>query len=143
MENELPWYIQHWIGLKDVTTLVITASAATFGLLTYWRNSTTRRAELLTKLHQEFFVSETYRAVRQILDNDSAEAESEREKLVTEEPENFIEFLNFFELAAYFVELRTFKRKDLDALLGYYLQLLRSSASSTTMSVIRGKASRI
>ncbi len=117
----------HWTVLKDSLTLAIAATAAFVGLRTYVRNMRTRRAEFLTSLHKNFFVDDTYKATRAILDDESPEGEASREKLVTGQDAAFTDFLNFFELTAYFAVLGAFKQEDVMALLGYYLRVLKRS----------------
>jgi len=109
--------------------MLIAGSAAGAGLFTYRRNAQTRRSELLAQLHKDFFVSDTYKPIRAVLDDDSSGGEAARESLVKSEAESFTDFLNFFELTSYFVTLKTFEMADLNALLGYYLRLLKSSPS--------------
>ena len=125
--SPLPWYVQHWTGLKDVTTLLIASAGASAALVTYRRNAKTKRAEFLTSLHKSFFVEETYKRVREVLDDDSPAAETAREKMVAEQPAAFTDFLNFFELIAYFRTLGAYTEGDVKALLGYYLRLLKRS----------------
>ena len=98
--SQLPWYIQHWTGLKDATTLVIAIAGATVALNTYRRNATTKRAEFLTSLHKSFFVEKTYKRIREILDDDSPAGAAARETMVAEQSAAFTDFLNFFELIA-------------------------------------------
>jgi hypothetical protein len=127
--NQLPWYIQHWTGLKDTMTLVVAIVVASVALVTYRRNAKTKRAEFLTSLHRSFFVEETYKRIREVLDDDSPAGETTREAMVAEQPAAFTDFLNFFELIAYFKILGAYKEDDVKALLGYYLRLLRRSRS--------------
>jgi hypothetical protein len=125
--SQLPWYIQHWAGLKDMTTLVVAIVAASVALVTYRRNAKTKRAEFLTSLHKSFFVEETYKKTREVLDDDSPSGEATREAMVAEQPAAFTDFLNFFELIAYFRTLGAYTEDDVKALLGYYLRLLKRS----------------
>jgi hypothetical protein len=112
-----PWIIAH----KDALTILIGAIAAGFGLYNYIKNVQTKRAEFIYKLHTDFFVSATYKKVRSVLDSEDKE---ERERYVTEEPEEFTDFLNFFELVAYLEKRGDLSMQDVLALLEYYLQLL-------------------
>ena len=65
--NPLPWYIQHWTGMKDAATLLVAIVVASIALVTYRRNAKTKRAEFLTSLHKSFFVEETYKRTREVL----------------------------------------------------------------------------
>lgn len=118
--------LETWTIVKDSATLLIASGTAYFGLKTYARNVRTRRAEFLVDLHKTFFIEEKYRRVRQILDSDSddAAAVDARNLLIQDEPEDFIEFLNFFELVAYLEHCGNLSIEDVDALLGYYFKLL-------------------
>jgi hypothetical protein len=116
--------MNEWTIFKDLGILAITASGAWFGLRTYATNALTRRAEFLVDLHKDFFVEEKYRPIRQVLDSETERAVQERVRLIREEPENFIEFLNFFELVAYLCKCKNLAFEDAEALLGYYLRLL-------------------
>jgi hypothetical protein len=116
--------MNEWTIFKDGATLAIAAIGVGFGLRTYAINAATRRAEFLVDLHKNFFIEDTYRPLRQVLDSDTEQAVQDRARLIRDEPENFIEFLNFFELVAYLCECRNLKFKDVEALLGYYLRLL-------------------
>ena len=125
--NQLPWYIQHWVGLKDTATLIAAVTGASVALVTFRRNAKTKRAEFLTSLHKSFFVEETYKRTREVLDDDSPSGEERREAMVAEQPAAFTDFLNFFELIAYFRTLGAYTESDVNALLGYYLRLLKRS----------------
>ncbi len=110
-----PWYIQHWAGLKDVATFAVLTVSATVGLFTYVRSARTRRAESLVALHKSFFVDGTYTVVRESLDDDTEKGYANREAMVAPPGPgpDLINFLNFFELVAYFVELGPTGKKTL------------------------------
>ncbi|QHN04919.1 hypothetical protein FTO74_17285 [Granulicella sp. WH15] len=113
-----------WTIFKDSLTLIVAATAAAFGLRTYAANATTRRAEFLVDLHRSFFVEDKYRKIREILDSETDEAKREQARLILDEPEEFIEFLNYFELVAYLCQCKNLLFDDVEALLGYYFRLL-------------------
>lgn len=108
----------------QAAALLVTAASAAFGLYTYWRSTRTKAAEFLSALHRAFFVEQTYRPVREILDDDSETAAGGIAHLVTDQPADFTDFLNFFELVAYMGKCGTLSEGDVEALLGYYLQIL-------------------
>jgi hypothetical protein len=109
---------------KDGASLAIAAIGVGFGLQTYRTNAATRRAEFLVDLHRNFFIEDKYRPIRQVLDSEAEKDILELAHFIGEEPEDFIEFLNFFELVAYLWKCRNLAFKDAEALLGYYLRLL-------------------
>lgn len=88
----------------------------------YCRNTKTRRAEFICQLHKSFFEDATYKKVRQALDTDDEDAIA---VFVVKESEDFTDFLNFFELVAYLQRQDNLSMDDVEALLGYYLALLR------------------
>ena len=105
----------------------LAAVSAAFAALTYRRNANTKRAEFLLQLHKAFFVDPTYKPIRDLLDNPN---ESDAEKLrkhIQEETAELTDFLNFFELIAYFESCKTLRRHDVDALLSYYLHLIKTN----------------
>jgi uncharacterized membrane protein YukC len=66
-----------WTIFKDSATIVVTLVSAVVALSVYWKNASTRRVEFLYDLHTSFFVNETYKAVRKVLD-DTAESLPQR-----------------------------------------------------------------
>ena len=83
--------------------------------------------ESLTQLHRSFFVDINCKKVRQQLDDDSEGGPASRKALVAE-PEresDLVDFLNSFELVAYIAKLEGYKKDDVEAVLGYYLRLLK------------------
>lgn len=103
---------------------VIAASAAGAGVFTYWRNALTKRAEFLMSLHKSFFVDPTYKPLKELLDCDTPAGEARLRELVHSESSDFTDFLNFFELIAYLADSGALDPADVEALLGYYLDLL-------------------
>lgn len=122
----MPCATSTWTIFKDSATLVIALSIGAVGLFTFWKNARTRKAEFILDLHTAFFVDENkkYRDIRLKLDSEDIKADEERARLVAEEPEEFTDFLNFFELVSYLHQQRHLSLRDVEALLGYYLRLL-------------------
>lgn len=117
-----PTDIDLWIkGLS----FVIGLGTAAFAAASYHRNSLTKRAEFVLSLHKSFFIDETYKKYRELLDCNGHKENEELRAAVAEESAEFTNFLNFFELIAYLVESETLKTTDAEALLGYYFDLLR------------------
>ena len=106
--------------------LLVAFGSALFALFTYRLNSRTKTAEFLLSLHDSFFVQQKYKKVRDLLDDDGRAAVSKIAALIHQESSAFTDFLNFFELITYFHAQRTLKRKDVEALLAYYLNLMSS-----------------
>jgi hypothetical protein len=104
--------------------VAIAGISAALALRTFHRGARTKSAEFLARLHEQFFVEKTYKKIRSILDDDSQSAADALHRLVNQETADFTDFLNFFELVAYMGHCRTLSRGDVEALLGYYLQML-------------------
>ena len=62
--------------------------------------------------------------MKALLDCDTPEDEAKLAEAVSQELTEFTDFLNFFELVAYFKSIETLANEDVEALLGYYLDRL-------------------
>lgn len=102
--------------------IVISVIALILSLWTYFQNGRVNRARFLLDLHRDFFVGSAYMEMRKCLDT-PADSECVR-KAVDDQEEEFTNFLNFFELVAYYQRHKLLTRRDVDALLGYYLDRL-------------------
>jgi hypothetical protein len=98
--------------LVHALAVVVAIGSAAIGLYTYWRSTRTKAAEFLLELHKSFFVDDTYKAIRDVLDDDSESASADVSLLVSEEPAVFIDFLNFFELVAYMGKEKMISGRD-------------------------------
>jgi hypothetical protein len=119
--------MDHWTIFKDSAALILTGSAALIAAVGYKRNANTRRAEFLCDLHKSFFEESTYKEVRRVLDESPEKSAARCAEFVTEEPEAFTDFLNYFELVAYLHKRGNLSTEDVKALLGYYLDLLKNN----------------
>jgi len=81
------------------------------------------RAKFLYDLHQDFFVKPSYWVMRDALDG--AADNPILTDAIDRESNELVQFLNFFELVAYFEVTGQLKPEDVDALLGYYLGCFR------------------
>jgi hypothetical protein len=111
------------LWIKGLTGL-IGLGALLYTVESYRRNSLTKRAEFLIGLHKTFFIDGAFRIMKTLLDSDEAADKTILARKVMQESMDFTDFLNFFELIAYFAESGALDREDADALLGYYLDLL-------------------
>ena len=121
----------HWIAGNAAVAVaavsaMIAAISAIFAVQTYRRNANTKRAEFLLQLHKAFFVDSTYKTMRNLLDDTSEAAQERLLRNIEDEAYELTDFLNFFELIAYFQCCGTLLGSDVDALLSYYLDLLKS-----------------
>ncbi len=113
--------------LVQSLALAIAAISALVGTFTYRKNSRTKEAEFISQLHRDFFVEKTYKKIRDLLDSGEKSATLKIEELVAAESADFTDFLNFFELAAYFESCDTLSTEAVEATLGYYLNLFENS----------------
>ncbi|MBB5065647.1 hypothetical protein [Granulicella mallensis] len=114
------------LALAGVSAIVAAVSAG-IAIRTYQKNTRTKEAEFISQLHRSFFVDETYKKIRNALDDDKKSASSKIDRLVSSESGEFTDFLNFFELAAYFESCGTLSAEAVEAMLGYYLNLLEEN----------------
>jgi hypothetical protein len=96
---------------------------------TYRKSVRTKEAEFISQLHLDFFVEKTYKKIRDILDDDQEAASTIIDRLVKAESADFTDFLNFFELAAYFESCDTLSTEAVEAILGYYMNLFEENQS--------------
>ena len=115
-------YLLHWIAANP--TAVVAAVSAVFAIRTYRQTYKTKRAEFLLQLHKSFFVDPTYKDMRDLLDESGDDASVRLHDAISDESSELTDFLNLFELIAYFENRGTLRREDIEALLGYYLDLM-------------------
>ena len=122
---EILKFASQWFPLILATVSVVIATiSAVVALKTYRKNARTKEAEFISQFHHAFFVDGTYKKVRDILDDNKEASADKVERLVSSESADFTDFLNFFELAAYFESCGTLSVEAVEAVLGYYLNLL-------------------
>lgn len=119
------------LGIQTAT-FVVSAVALFMALRTYRFNGRTKRSDFIYKLHTDFFVSETYKTVRRILDCTNDEERAAAIVYVAEEPEALTDYLNLFEMVAYLWRTRQLTDGDVKALFGYYLTCLKKNAAITS-----------
>jgi hypothetical protein len=112
------------LGAISVIIALVSAAAA---IKTYRKNARTKEAEFVYQLHRAFFVDGTYSEVREDIDSNTESATATVDRLVLAESGKFTDFLNFFELTAYFESCDTLSSEAVEAILGYYLNLLEGN----------------
>jgi len=115
-------------AIAAISAAIATVSA-TLAIKTYRKNARTKEAEFISQLHRSFFVDTTYKKIRDTLDEDKEPTAAKIDRLVSVESGEFTDFLNFFELAAYFESCGTLSTEAVEAMLGYYLNLLDENRS--------------
>jgi hypothetical protein len=111
--------------LRDIAT-IIAALAALFAIYVYFNNSRLERARWLANLYDKFYEKDHLKGVRQILDSPERDS-PETTRLVTEEPSEFTDYLNFFEFVAVLQKSGQLKSNEVEDLFHYYLDCLEYS----------------
>lgn len=111
--------------LRDIVTIV-GGVAVIFAFLQYRANSRLERARWLASLYEKFYEKDQLKGVRQTLDSADRDA-SEISKLVTDEPSEFTDYLNFFEFVAVLEKSGQLKSNEIEDLFHYYLDCLEKS----------------
>ena len=112
--------------IKTIAT-VVAAAAAVWGIYVYFSNSRLRRAEWLASLYEKFYERAELKEIREKLDceQDSADIET----LVSEEPGEFTDYLNFFEFVAVLQKSGQLTTEQIEDLFRYYLNCLERSGA--------------
>lgn len=112
------------VGGAAAAVLVLPAVVAVYQ---YFRNSRTQRTQWLVNLFERFYEKETYREVRRDLDwNDGANIKAAIEQTQYNElEERWNDYLNFFEMVAYFRETGELSSGDVNAMFEYWINQLR------------------
>ncbi len=99
-------------SLLGAAALIVAAASARLAIKTLKFNARTKSAEFLLTLHKAFFVEDTYKTVRQTIDDNTEASKTEVARYLREQPPEFTDFLNFFELMTYLSFQRTLKRSQ-------------------------------
>lgn len=110
--------------LKTIAAL-IAAAAALWGIYVYFSNSRLRRAEWLRSLYEKFYERVELKRVREVLDCEGGRSEA-IDKLVSEEPPELSDYLNFFEFVAVLRKSRQLTEEEIEDLFHYYLDCLEN-----------------
>lgn len=127
------------VDLEAIKVLLAVAAAG-FALYTFWRNQKVRRAEWLASLYERFYLNESFKKTRALLDYDSDERTKLLDCLRTD-PENasalepLVDYLNFFEFVASLWKLRQLKTDEVEMMFEYYIRDL--SKKPEVMSFLR------
>ncbi|MBO0694753.1 MAG: hypothetical protein J2P56_01500, partial [Verrucomicrobia bacterium] len=105
---------------------IVGGVAVIFAFLQYRANSRLERARWLASLYEKFYEKDQLKGVRQTLDSADRDA-SEISKLVTDEPSEFTDYLNFFEFVAVLEKSGQLKSNEIEDLFHYYLDCLEKS----------------
>jgi hypothetical protein len=111
---------QHWAS--GIASLVA-AGVAVGAYVKYRDSKRLERSKWVLQLYEKFYEQGRLRRIRQDLDCETSTTET-IEKLVDDEDEDFIDYLNFFEFVSYLRESEQVSDDDVEALFGYYLDCL-------------------
>ena len=121
--------LQWFPSVLGAVSIIIAGVSAIAAIKTYRKNARTKEAEFIYQLHRAFFVDGTYSEVREDIDDHAESATATVDRLVLTESGEFTDFLNFFELTAYFESCGTLSSEAVEAILGYYLNLFEGNPS--------------
>lgn len=110
--------------LRSIATIV-GALAALWGIYVYFTNSRLKRAEWLGNLYEKFYERPELKPVREILDCEGGHSAA-IDKLISEEPAEFSDYLNFFEFVAVLRNSRQLSEGEIEDLFHYYLDCLEN-----------------
>lgn len=114
---------QFWKSLAEIASFGVGMLAAIGALLTYRSNSQRERAKWAVQLYEKFYEGDRYKEMRDRLDCTSDAADVQ--KLVSQEPSIFTDYLNFFELVTFLAETKQLSKDDVLRLFQYYLHCLK------------------
>lgn len=118
------------IQWATLLSLIIGIAAAFYGICTYRSSIQQKRAEWLYSLHAKFFEGDSYRRVRRMLDYEpqqkiaAAKAALAAPGSSPELEEQFVDYLNFFELVASFEKLNQLRSREVEMVFDYYIKRL-------------------
>ena len=112
------------IGIKAVGLLAVVIAA-----LGYFKQSKIKKGEWLQSLFEKFYESKNYKEVRRWIDNHEIESKiTLDDTVISDEEEQFTDFLNFFEFIANLESEKQISLKDVTNLFDYYLRKIKSSS---------------
>ena len=114
-----------WEAIRTAFTVI----GGLWALWIYHSNLRLKRAEWLQKLHQQFYESERYRKVREILDYRPRRELAELHEAVAADASSqlatdLFDYLNFFEFVAGFAGLKQLQKQDVQLAFDYPLRMI-------------------
>lgn len=116
-----------WPYLRDVAA----GTAAVFALISYRNGQRQRRAEWLDELYSRFYEQPHYKRIRRILDYGiepdlTRLAADVANGTASDEAEEFVDYLNFFEFLGSLHEMNQVSSAELSMMFEYYIARLNS-----------------
>jgi hypothetical protein len=132
--------VQEQIAL---VTAVVAVIGLIGGVLTYRRDVKTKQTEWLYRLFEKFYETGDYKVMRRLLDNPSSDQLAELEASIaapgtSDQEEDLVDYLNFFEFICNLQQDGRMTRKDVDALFNYYLNCLAAQPMVTKYVSMNG-----
>jgi len=128
------------VGITEISVLlgaVVGIPSTVVAVLKYRSLVELRRAEFMSKLYSDFYEKEHLKIIRSKLDSPEknqlekvVEKEMDKKKLSKaeeEELERLVDYLNFFEFALYLRKNKTLRKRDIELMFKFYLDLLGKS----------------
>jgi hypothetical protein len=111
---------------------IIAYAAATIGIIftafTYRNSNKVKRGEWLKSLFEKFYESENFHEVRRKIEYDGLQIFLyNKEKIVEENEEKLVDYLNFFEFIAILEKRGHINKEEIKDMFGYYLAKMKEN----------------
>ncbi len=121
----------HLMDWLDIILKSLALIAVVIAALAYWKQLQIKRGEWLQLLFEKFYENKSYKEVRHWLDSGELNEKVDLDDaFISEDDEQFTDFLNFFEFISKVESDGHLKQKDIEDLFGYYLKKLKQSKIS-------------
>ena len=130
--------MQFWKDLIQLLSSALAVIVAAFAVFNYYRSRKLEAARWALQLYEKFYEKDALKDIRRILDSNTPNDPSVA-KLVSEEPDNFTDYLNFFEFIAFLQFRGQMAKDDVNTLFSYYLGCLRKHPAVYTYVTDRSK----
>lgn len=119
--------LEDWKNVATIIGVSLTFGVAVWGVWVYWRNAGLERAKWLERLYDRFYCDEGLKKVRDLIDDDDKASRAMVSKMVTDQPSEFTDYLNFFEFVAILAARDQLHEDEVRDLFCYYLKSLREN----------------
>jgi hypothetical protein len=116
-----------WKAFIEIGSSVIGLGTGILAYRVYRANSRIEHAKWLVNLYEKFFERDLYKGMRDLLDCEEGDGEAAGKisKVVSEEPAEFTDYLNFFEMVAALADTRQISVEEILILFKYYLKCIK------------------
>jgi len=105
----------------EIAYYIVAICAAIAAVIVYYQNRKLEQSRWASMFYEKFYESNKYTKIRVLLDSSNVQG---IEKIISEEPVEFNDYLNFFEHIAIFAESKQLAGSDVEASFAYYLNCL-------------------